>query len=122
MKKILIILSTLLIFLSFTACSFSSEPDGAVGTYYFVYEKAPLKTIYERDSKMILDGKGGGEYYKEEYVHKIKYKFEAPNIVITDNNTGIVYKGTLEGGELKLLDGELYGITTSEFLFKSKIQ
>ncbi len=122
MKRIMLIVSSLLILLSFAACSLSSEPDGAVGTYYFVYEKAPFKTIDNRDSRMILDGKGGGEYYKEEYVHKIKYKFEAPNIVITDNNTGIVYKGTLEGGELKLLDGELYGTTTSEFLFKSKIQ
>ena len=72
--------------------------------------------------KFILDGKGGGEYHKEDKVHKIKYKFEDPDITITDNLTGIIYKGTLSDGQLHVYDGKIGDDITSEFLFESKIK
>ena len=116
-KLFIVLLFTLILFT--IACS-SSETDKAVGVYEFVYERAPLKSYENLDSKMVLDGHGKGEYYREENVHKIKYTFDDPNIVITDSLTGIKYTGTLSEGELHLLDGPEGGGTTSEFLFKSK--
>lgn len=116
MKKIFCLFIAFLLF----AIAGCSKVDDAQGKYYFVYEQAPLKRIESRDSMMILDGYGKGEYHKEGYVHEIKYTFKDPDIVITDKQTGIKYSGTLVDGELLLYDGIEGGRTTSEFLFKSK--
>lgn len=119
-KTILFFLSSILTLILLACSSSLHDIDDAVGVYNFVYEQAPLKRIDSRDSMMILDGYGKGEYHKEGYVHEIKYTFEDPDIVITDKQTGIKYSGTLVEGELLLYDGIEGGRTTSEFLFKSK--
>ena len=116
--NIIIVFLLTLNFLNF-ACS-PSVVDKAVGEYVFVYEKAPLKTYENLDSKFVLDGHGKGEYHREGNIHTIKYTIDDTNIVITDSLTGIKYTGTLSEGELHLLDGPEGGGTTSEFLFKSK--
>lgn len=124
MKKTILCICLIIYFIAclatITSCNFSSETDEAAGTYYFVYEKGPIFYRENLDYKMILDGKGKGEYHKEVRVHTIKYKFEDPNIVITDNMTGIVYKGTLSDGKLLVYDGAKSDKMTSEFLFQSK--
>ncbi len=120
-KRILVIPVILLLVISMTACTLGvSETDGAVGEYYFEYEKAPMTTYIEIDSKMVLDGKGKGEYHREGAVHKITYTFDDPDIVITDKKTGIHYRGTLKEGNLLIYDGGDNETLKSEFLFKSK--
>ncbi len=120
-RAICIVLSVLTMMIIFSGCTREpKETDGAVGEYLFVYEKAPLAYHENLDYKMILDGYGGGEYHKNNNVHKIKYTYDEPNIVITDNMTGIKYKGTLENGKLLLYDGSKTDAMTSEFLFESK--
>lgn len=120
-KRFFVIPVILLLVISMTACTLGvSETDGAVGEYYFEYEKAPMTTYIEIDSKMVLDGKGKGEYHREGAVHKITYTFDDPNIVITDKKTGIHYRGTLKEGNLLIYDGGDNETLKSEFLFKSK--
>lgn len=120
-KRIFVIPVILLLVISMTACTLGvSETDGAVGEYYFEYEKAPMTTYIEIDSKMVLDGKGKGEYHREGAVHKITYTFDDPDIVITDKKTGIHYRGTLKEGNLLIYDGGDNETLKSEFLFKSK--
>ena len=94
--------------------------DKARGEYTFVWEKAPLFTRYDVDSKFVLDGFGEGEYHKEGNVHKIKYTFNDPNIEISDKLTGIKYQGTVIDGELELYDGSPDSSMVSHFLFKKK--
>ena len=114
-----IIISVLMIFmLALAACS--KTPDGALGEYVFVVENGPIFTKENVDSKMILDGYGSGEYHKKDYVHKIKYTYESPNIEISDSITGIKYNGTLINGELHLYDGDPNSMTVSEFFFQKK--
>ncbi len=118
LMKLLIIISLLLFMLSSVACSLDSKSDGKAGTYYLVYEDGP---IYDRDDsnyKMVLDGKGSGEYHKGGNIHKIRYKLDDSEIEITDKLTGIVYKGTVSDGQLHVYDGRIGDDFTSEFLFE----
>ena len=118
-KFVALIFANLLIFL-LIGCSINSEPGEEIGTYYFVYEKGLTYTKTESDNCFILDGKGGGQYQKDEYTHNIKYTYEKPDIVIEDKLTGIKYKGTLSDGKLLVLDGKEGADTTSEFLFQTQ--
>ena len=103
-----------------SSCSLAKETDGAAGTYYLVYENGPTYTRDDVDFKFILDGKGRGEYHKESNIHKVNYKYNNPDILITDNLTGIEYKGTLTEGKLHVYDGPIGDDLTSEFLFQNQ--
>lgn len=122
LKKGLAVLSVLMaVLMALTACTTGEKvPDKARGEYTFVWEKAPLFTRYDVDSKFVLDGFGEGEYHKEGNVHKIKYTFNDPNIEISDKLTGIKYRGTVIDGELELYDGSPDSSMVSHFLFEKK--
>ncbi len=120
MKKVIIVLTFIISSIVLSSCESPKKLDSAIGTYYFVYEYGPMYTRDNLNYKIVLDGKGKGEYHKDDSIHKIKYEFDKPDIIIKDNTSGIIYKGTLSKGELLLYDGRIGDDMTSEFLFKSK--
>ena len=116
-RKFSVFSSLFILILLLLGCTIGAI-DSAAGTYYLVYEDGPLMDRVDVDYYMMLDGKGSGEYHKDDKVHKINYKFDNPNITITDNLTGIKYSGTLSEGELLIYDGKIDDPMTSEYLFR----
>lgn len=108
-----------LMFMCVSSCT-QKTPDGARGTYIFVYEKGPLFSSTDLDYQFILDGYGGGEYIHKGSTHKVKYKLEGTTINLTDTITGIKYNGTLQNGELHIYDGNPTSVNVSEFLYQKE--
>ena len=116
-KKIILILSCLSVLAVLAACGGTPMP-GSAGTYYFVYEKGPLKTNTDCDYTITLDGYGKGVLLKKGNEHKLKYTYTSDGtITFTDQMTRLKYNGTLKDGDLLFYDEDKGDLMVSEYYY-----